>query len=324
MVSPSVTYYSAGATGVRIETVCQHASFTGLPLPLTRQLGLTSGFTGPSTLQLADGSFLATFALKFATELARNGSWQLGSLFGQKPGSWHGLPKKIPMSIVAFRSTDGLNWRFLSTVANHSAMPWSYYGPQEHGIAYDSADNNKLLCVMRVDTDGGCPGGPAYKNFAIVSSTDHGRSFTEPKVVDWGGCVRPRMLRLSDGPLLLFGGRWCSACTDGSCADPAKGPTHTVGQACPHLLWVRNSSEPDPTSRLGWEMICVTNLHNARSKMTIPKHQLDVYGSLIELGPASAGVVYPRNLGNGPQQVFMMQFHFNRTIAAPATGPSGK
>ena len=121
------------------------------------------------------------------------------------------------------------------------------------------------------------------------------------------------MLRLTNGPLLLFGGRWCSACTDGSCADPVKGPTHSLGQNCPHILWVRNASEPDATKRDGWELICVTDVHNSRSPMKIASHQSDVYGSLIELGPSSAGVVYPRSPGHGPQQVFLMRFDFNTT-----------
>lgn len=57
----------------------------------------------------------------------------------------------------------------------------------------------------------------------------------------------------------------------------------------------------------------MTDFHNARSPMKIASHQTDVYGSLIELGPSSAGVVYPRSPGHGPQQVFMIRFDFNKT-----------
>ena len=68
--SPSASFWHKNATDGKLWTSskCQGVAFRGLPRELNESWGMCNHFTGPTRLELADGSTLATFALVFAGE----------------------------------------------------------------------------------------------------------------------------------------------------------------------------------------------------------------------------------------------------------------
>ena len=190
---------------------CKGVVFRGLPQKLTSSWGMCDGFTSPSRVELADGSVLTAFPLVFEGETPP-----------LRPDGRSAIVNHLPMSLVVFRSVDnGFTFDFLAVAANYSQVPGSLpgasfqlnhsaYGPQEHGMTV-LADNKTLMIAMRPDTDSMCPGGPIpYKYYYQVYSTDGGRHWSAPTPITGVGCVRPRLLRLPSGVLLMTGGRlWC-------------------------------------------------------------------------------------------------------------------
>jgi hypothetical protein len=150
------------------------------------------------------------------------------------------------MSIVAIKSADGYSWSYAGAVANASGpggYPNSTFGPDENDIAV-LGDGKTILCVIRMDGDAGCSTN-SYRNYAAIYSHDDGATcestFACPHVDAWGcwvdvchdarigrdrsaggravpipgaGCARPRLLKLTGGPLVLSGGRLCVEHTD--------------------------------------------------------------------------------------------------------------
>ena len=114
-------------------------------------------------------------------------------------------------------------WNYAGDVATSEAMPWSWYGPNEHDVAV-LADNKTLLVVFRPDSDGFCPGTPAYRFYYQAYSYDGGLSWSKPRPIPGVGCVRPRLLRLDSGALLLSGGRLCPSLV----GDGTGGQTHLL------------------------------------------------------------------------------------------------
>jgi hypothetical protein len=72
-------------------------------------------------------------------------------------------------------------------------------------------DNRTLLVVARTDADGGCvdPSIGTYHEYIHSISTNFGRSWKKPTLIPGAGCVRPKLLALSGGAVLLSGGRQC-------------------------------------------------------------------------------------------------------------------
>jgi hypothetical protein len=111
-------------------------------------------------------------------------------------------------SIVVFKSTDSVHWKFLSVLADAHDYPESLEGPNEHDMAL-LADGTTLLAVVRLDGgDGGLkpPLQPFhYLNYHQTISTDSGRSWSTLAPIN-AGCARPRLLLLGSS-IILAGGR---------------------------------------------------------------------------------------------------------------------
>jgi hypothetical protein len=133
---------------------------------------------------------------------------------------WAGIPARtrppeakgwIPCSVICLRSHDAHDWSFSSLIANASEWQLNYstFGPSENDMVLPP-DNKTIMGVLRMDGDSGC--GPTYKNYHSSFSTDFGHSFTRPAPIAGTGCVRPKLLVLSDPatPLIMAGGRLCT------------------------------------------------------------------------------------------------------------------
>merc|ERR1711998_129612 len=98
----------------------------------------------------------------------------------------------------------------MGMVANASGQggyPNSTFGPDENDLAV-LADNKTVLCVIRMDGDSGCSTN-SYRYYAAIRSYDLGRTWGPAVPIKGAGCARPRLLKLSGGPLVLSGGRLC-------------------------------------------------------------------------------------------------------------------
>ena len=156
---------------------------------------------------------------------------------------WNGLGANpspdgpiIPWSLVAFSSNDTYHWEYLNVIANISDFQWSTFGATESDISFLS-DKRTLICVIRcapafvrvcamllmilqllsliqlmllgrMDGDANCDTG-LYRYFFSALSSDGGLTWSKPIQMQGLGCVRPKLLLLNDGPLLLTGGRLC-------------------------------------------------------------------------------------------------------------------
>jgi hypothetical protein len=167
-------------------------TFSGIPFP-----GINSSVTqgNPQRMygmeRLEDGSYITAVAI----------IWN-----GLTPNSSPDGPI-IPWSLVAFSSNDTYHWQYLNIIANISDFSWSTFGPTESDISFLS-DRRTLICVIRMDGDANCDTG-LYRYFYSARSSDGGRSWSKPSPMQGLGCVRPKLLLLDNGPLLLAGGRLC-------------------------------------------------------------------------------------------------------------------
>ena len=222
-----------------------------------------------SARRLPDGSILATYVVIMN-----------GAPYRRGVDTWVSAT-----SVAAFRSTDGgASYRFLSWVAKQSDFAWSTYGPSEHDCAL-LPDNVTLTCVLRGDADSPCTWSKLYVNYYQTWSTDAGASWSKPVRVPGAGCVRPRLLQIEDGPLVLSGGRFCNNDTTDI------------------LLWV-NAVRGAPAG--SWERHSISYEHNAhwrgdaryrfdRAINSTAAFATDAYTSLVSAGPRAGGVVYQKN-----------------------------
>ena len=305
----NATGSASGGPNIETYTTCDAVSFHGLPYELNQTFGMCDSFTSPSQLALPDGSTLVTFPLIWANEPTPIPT-----------------PHSRPMSLVAFRSVDGgRNFDFLAVMVNHTAMRWSAYGPNEHSLAL-LADNKTLMAVFRPDTDGMCPGGPEpYRFYYQTYSTDVGKTWSTPSPINNVGCVRPRMLRLSSGPVLLTGGRLCpNLIVDSGASSEVidcwpKNRTRGTGGI---FLWVNHDgmaaapghSPPGGANGTEWEAHCLSSIHNFGWKgdptlLFSADTNSETYNSVVPLGHNSAAVFYSTQLSAAPWTViatFMM------------------
>ena len=72
------------------------------------------------------------------------------------------------LSLLAFRSTDGLRWHYTSTVVKGDNR-LQKLGPTEPDLAV-LADGKSIMCVIRMDGDGACGKG-GYKYYYQSYST---------------------------------------------------------------------------------------------------------------------------------------------------------
>jgi hypothetical protein len=297
--SPSyatLTVDASAPAGVSANNSCGQVEFRGYPHPLLPQLGMTDSFTWPSNaVRLADGSLVMSFALKTADETKHPPKYGRGAV--------------SPMNLVVFRSTDGLVWDYLSTAVNHTQLAWSFFGPNEHDISLLS-DNRTLVMVMRTDADGACPGRPHYTFYYQTYSRDNARTWSEPRPIPNVGSVRPKLLLLESGALLLSGGRLCK-----DDLDPAQSciPTTNHGRDGEGgvLLWVNSDGMADVDGKRNgteWKPHCVTAAHNTGwsgdpALLFNDTSDVQAYTSLVAHGPRSARIFYEHGWGDQPHRV---------------------
>ena len=136
---------------------------------------------------------------------------------------WNGLPlnpnpngPQCPRqsSILAFKSQNGLEWKFSSVLLNASDVPFSLFGPSEHDMTV-LADGKTVMAAIRIDGDGPCSS-DTYGSYYQSYSSDGGTVWTAARPIAGTGCVRPRLMRMEPvGPLLMSGGRLCTENTTG-------------------------------------------------------------------------------------------------------------
>jgi hypothetical protein len=220
LTRPAVFSLLPNGSGISVDAApggvgpAHQVTFSGIPQP-------GFNFTASGT----PGQYGITRAGNGQYVMQANVLWNNVPVYHSYGRSWG------PMSVVSFTSADGYAWDYGGVVANgtrdvqgnpfgpagveHPVM----IGPTESDIAL-LADGKTLLSVVRMDGDSGCFGAevpPAhrnanytvYRNYAASFSTNDGRSWTRPRPIEGTGCARPRLMRLSGGPLLLSGGRLC-------------------------------------------------------------------------------------------------------------------
>jgi hypothetical protein len=306
-VSPMSMLIGFNASGqLYTQDTCKRVQYFFPPGVLnTTGRGWDNGFTPLNdAIELGDGSLLQTYALILAGTPEH----------GPSP-SYPDGPPKTPMSLVSFRSVDsGYTWFFRSFIVKHSDLPWSYYGPNEHSASL-LADGNTVIVVMRPDSDSPCPGAPAYTFYYQTYSTDRALSWSVPRPIPGAGCVRPKLLLLPGGPLLLTGGRLCPHLDPGQSTTPCL-PTASGSSGI--YLWVNRDGQADLAgARNGseWERLCVTAEHNAlwqgdAALKFSQSSKSQSYNSLVPLGNRSAGLFYTKGWGAAPLANFMMRIDF--------------
>jgi hypothetical protein len=167
----------------------------GLPAPVS-----VFSTTNGAGLRLSDGSFLFVLYVTF------------GENENAKGHCCHN-------SVIAFNSSDGVTWHYISTVGawNATEVSYSQEGPNEVSIV-QLKDNHTIWSVMRVD---GGDGSPSHRTLPFVSSssTNRGCSWSALKALPSDMLsASPQAAVLGNGALLVTGGRpgsdlWVS--TDG-------------------------------------------------------------------------------------------------------------
>ena len=203
-------------------------------------------------------------------------------------GSWLGAFLAYPAtsdpnaseaySLYAFKSSDAADWRFASVVAER--VPDSEEGPSENALTLLA--NGSVLAVFRTDGGDGkpcagalpCPGGGGHRMapYAAAVSNDGGASWLPPRslpaAVSGGalavGSVRPRLLTLASGALLLSGGR----------------PSGSVEDA---YVWLNRAGDAEI-----WEAHAVSYSHNALVNATGKATNATPYD--LRVWPFDAGV----------------------------------
>jgi hypothetical protein len=305
-VTPMVMELSINASGsLTTQDRCSKRVQYFLPDGLMNTtIGWSNGFTGSSpVVRLNDDSLLQTFAFVVNGAPLHHGG-----------ASYPGGPPKVPMSLICFHSTDdGYTWHFRSFIARYSDLPFSYYGPNEHDISL-LADGQTLLVVLRPDSDSDCPGAPHYKHYYQTYSRDSGKTWSPPRPIPGAGCVRPKLLKIPDGPLLLTGGRLCPELEPSipqTCL-----PTKDGGAGI--MLWVNRDGQADLVgTRNGseWEMHCVTAEHNThwvgdKQWLYSADTRTQAYNSLVLLEDNSVGLFYAHGWTAPPVANFMMRLQF--------------
>ncbi|MHB0956693.1 MAG: sialidase family protein [Pirellulaceae bacterium] len=99
-------------------------------------------------------------------------------------------------ALVVAASSDGVIWNYLTTVADEKCPLTGKEGPCESAIT--RLKDGRLLCVFRLDS--GCKYGQSL-------SADDGRTWSEPTAMERPFSVEPSLVTLTDGTVVLSGGR---------------------------------------------------------------------------------------------------------------------
>lgn len=199
LTAPNYTQFTMNDNGTLNWTVFDRSvSFHGAPLSAACA---APGHVNPTGLRLGGAG---------ATKLAGGGYFHIAV------GCLGAAPKQpsYAASLLGFVSDDGFDWKYAGPIIHAADFPTSMVGPTENAVTQLS-DNKTLLVVARTDADGHCdkpkPAGSQYHEYIHTLSTDRGKSWKKPSLVVGAGCVRPKLLTLTDGAVLLSGGRECYA-----------------------------------------------------------------------------------------------------------------
>jgi hypothetical protein len=175
-----------------------NSTFSGIPSPGIGCYNNSAGnpkncplrLFGTATLRLKDDSLLAT-GMAWMQDENRIAPWSY--------------------SLIAFASTDGINWEWSSIIAANVTYNGSIAeeGPSEDSLTL--MKNGSVLCIFRVDGgDGHGTDGTGHQHFPyqIAISNDNGKNWGPAKTLPKGvGSARPRILAMDNGALLIGGGR---------------------------------------------------------------------------------------------------------------------
>jgi hypothetical protein len=232
------------------------------------------------------------------------------------------MSQAYPQNLVVWRSVDGGGrlWTYLSVAVNHTQIrdDTTTFGASEHDLSLLS-DNKTLMMVMRTDGDGkgyGCPaagGRYPWHYYYQIYSRDFGVTWSAPRPIPGAGAVRPRLLLLESGALVLTGGRMCKAQLEqpslASCL-PTEQPS---GGGV--FVWVNADGMADLDGKRNgseWVAHCVTAAHNRlwkgdRSLLWTNTTGTQAYTSVVALGSNAVGVTYAHGEALPDVATFMMR-----------------
>eukprot|EP01043_Picozoa_sp_COSAG02_P037483 COSAG02_NODE_2816_length_7969_cov_3.879670_2_plen_511_part_00 len=151
------------------------------------------------------------------------------------------------MTIMAVGSTDGISWRYISTIANYSTpnMNSAEGGPNEMDLAW-LPDNERILAMIRV-----CAGAVnlCTQNYARSVSSDRGKTWSMPEFVPNVGSARPRLLQMGN-TMILGGGRMWNG-------GDMKDHLNLHNGTNDNLLWTATDGEG-----LMWKPYAISYYHN--------------------------------------------------------------
>ena len=142
------------------------------------------GFTfDGDAIPLKDGSYIAT-------------------LYGSFEGG-----KRSALGVA--KSSDGVHWKYLATVADENSPLDGEDGPSEPSLC--RLKDGRIMCVFRTSS---------YVKYGQAFSSDEGKTWGGTRRMDGPGSVQPSLVTLSDGMVCLSGGRpglflWFNAAGDG-------------------------------------------------------------------------------------------------------------
>ena len=183
-----------------------------------------------------------------------------------------------PTSLVAFRSSDGIEYEYAGTLLTSLDVPTSSEGPNEHDCAL--LGNGDVLCVARMGAGDGRGG---YMPLYRVVTSDRGSTWSKAEAMPGIGCARPHLVQLDDNITLLSAGR--------SMMKGAYSRSFSVWASTDFgVTWVRSDGsyhhnhKANITGAPMWPASC--NRTGWRFEFT------SGYVGLVRVGPRSAMVLY--------------------------------
>lgn len=169
---------------------------------------------------------------------------------------------------------------------------FAFGGPSEHDVEV-MADNRTIMMVIRMDGDDVCST-DSYQYYHASFSSDNGRSWSRPNPINGTGCARPRLRRLTAGPLLMTGGRLCVENTTGLFLWLNQDGAYNAS-ANPRDSWSRHSISYQH-NRLweGPERFKFSEAVNSTVASDRPLFDMEsqAYTSILPTGPRSAAIFY--------------------------------
>ena len=180
--------------------------FTGLPRPVCDFYDYNSvDYPVRATDPNRHGGSYAWFTVKAVRYADESPGLCTPGLRASRSRAGLGVPGAANWSSVLFNSTDGLTWRFMSTVMDAADYPLAEEGSDEAALALLGAKT--VIVITRMDGGDGTDTLPSrlrpphMKPYRMAISHDGGFTFSrgQPMADDQGraiGCARPKLLPL--------------------------------------------------------------------------------------------------------------------------------